>query len=873
MINIGKIRKNIFKTRYFGFIIGLVIFLILLGFTYGTVLIKTFEMIILNGNFNFRLDIIGKKYGIKKTQEGVSTITYNPKVSNDIVLVGIDSKTLDRFGKWPFERYFFANLIKTYSRIKDENERERALFLDVNFIERDTKDPVNDVLLIESISENSRVFLEAFFAYQEFRNDEEEENQLKRLQKFIDKFGVISNNQLEGDWKMLDFWRSVECPLKPVIDVAKGYGNVTYRPDRDDVFRRQPLLTRFSQVIQEIKLQDLKPQYPDDPVLINRDNFERLVWNDKRGYIHDIPYPLTEDDIEKLKRNMLANAIIKQDIIKGEEKDEIKEYYIIKKYKDYIIPSIPLTLALEYFNKNLSDIEIVLGEYIRIPNPQKFNTESGKWEKLIDKPPIYEIPEVISKEEYENDILQKVNAGQKNILLRSYNWNSIFNKFILNDKLNEKQMLQVQNALLQIDYKGLKNKRQASYKDEIRIPIDKTGNMLINFMGKPSSTEGHQTFRVKSFYQEARDPGPDKDNWRRTKHAAGKILIVGMFATGLGDEKPTPYGIMYGPEINANAINTIIMDNFLIQAHPAVNIIILFCTIMLISFLVSRLPTVWSLIASLFVLLIYYIISCWIIFEIYNYIIITSAPILSGILAFISIVTYRVMTEEREKKEIKGVFAKYVNPTLVENILENPPELGGVDKDITVFFSDIRGFTSLSERMTPQALVNHLNNYLTAMTDIILAYRGTLDKYVGDEIMAFWGAPLPEPQHALIACKSALKQMEVLKKLNKEWTEELRINIGIGLNTGTMTVGNMGSTGRMNYTLMGDMVNLGARLEGTNKLYKTNIIISEYTYGFVKDEVIVRELDNIRVKGKQKSVLIYELVDMVDSYDVIPEKV
>jgi adenylate cyclase len=156
------------------------------------------------------------------------------------------------------------------------------------------------------------------------------------------------------------------------------------------------------------------------------------------------------------------------------------------------------------------------------------------------------------------------------------------------------------------------------------------------------------------------------------------------------------------------------------------------------------------------------------------------------------------------------------------------------------------------------------------MTDIIIDFEGTLDKYVGDEIMWFFGAPVPQDDHALIACKCAIIQMKKLNQLNEQWPEEKRINIGIGINSGIMTVGNMGSQGRMNYTLMGDNVNLGARLEGTNKEYKTNIIISEFTYAQVKDKVVARELDNIRVKGKNKPVLIYELIDMVEDINDVP---
>ncbi|HQG39827.1 MAG TPA: adenylate/guanylate cyclase domain-containing protein, partial [Spirochaetales bacterium] len=237
-------------------------------------------------------------------------------------------------------------------------------------------------------------------------------------------------------------------------------------------------------------------------------------------------------------------------------------------------------------------------------------------------------------------------------------------------------------------------------------------------------------------------------------------------------------------------------------------------------------------------------------------------------ITFLSIVVYRAFTDEKDKKAIRETFGKYLSPKVVDQLVQNPPELGGVDKELTVFFSDIRGFTTLSENMTPQELVNHLNIYLTAMTDIILEYGGTIDKYMGDAIMAFWGAPLPQPNHAELACKCALKQLQVLSELNAQWPESKRINIGIGLNSDIMTVGNMGSKLRMNYTLMGDPVNSGSRLESTNKEYGTKIIISEFTYAHIKDKFIVRELDNIRVKGKNKPVLIYELVDCLE--DITP---
>jgi adenylate cyclase len=338
--------------------------------------------------------------------------------------------------------------------------------------------------------------------------------------------------------------------------------------------------------------------------------------------------------------------------------------------------------------------------------------------------------------------------------------------------------------------------------------------------------------------------------------------MVGAFEKGIADDqKTTPYGLMYGIEVHANALNTILMENFLTVPPLWVNFLILLGLVMLICFLASRTPALVSFVITL-VLFLGLFLAITLVFDAQNLLLDFTAPALGMVLALISVVAYRAMTEERDKKRIKNMFSTYLSPKVVDQIIDKPPELGGMDKNLTVFFSDIRGFTTLSESMSPQELVKILNTYLSAMTDIILEFEGTLDKYEGDAIMAFWGAPLPQEDHALLACKASVRQIEALKVLNQNFPPEITINIGIGLNTGIMTVGNMGSAQRMDYTLIGDNVNLGARLEGTNKVYGTQIIISEYTYEMVKDQVIARELDTIRVKGKNRPVAIYELLDI-----------
>jgi adenylate cyclase len=240
-------------------------------------------------------------------------------------------------------------------------------------------------------------------------------------------------------------------------------------------------------------------------------------------------------------------------------------------------------------------------------------------------------------------------------------------------------------------------------------------------------------------------------------------------------------------------------------------------------------------------------------------------PVTTLSLNYLGIASYRVLFEEKEKRKVRGIFNQYVAPGFINQILKDPGrlQLGGEEAELTVMFSDIRGFTSISEKLTPTQLTALMNEYLTAMTEIIFQTRGTLDKYIGDAVMAFWGRPfLDLHNHAELACQAALQMSDKLRELNRAWEERGRppIKIGIGVNTGPMMVGNMGSARRANYTVMGDHVNLGSRLEGLTKEYGAQIIISEFTYSQVQGKFAVRELDLIRVKGKEKPVTIYQLL-------------
>jgi adenylate cyclase len=241
-------------------------------------------------------------------------------------------------------------------------------------------------------------------------------------------------------------------------------------------------------------------------------------------------------------------------------------------------------------------------------------------------------------------------------------------------------------------------------------------------------------------------------------------------------------------------------------------------------------------------------------------------PFITLLLTYGFNIIHQVLTEQQEKGLYRKTFQQYVARSVVDTMLNSGelPRFGGERKNLTVLFSDIRSFTTFSEKYPPEAVVTHLTEYLSAMVDVIFRHDGTLDKFVGDEIMAVYGAPYYFDNHAERACVTALDMVAELRHLQKRWSQKQMeyFHIGIGINTGKVIVGNLGSIQLFDYTVIGDEVNLGARLEGANKHYSTTIIISEKTYQEVQGKAIVRELDQVRVKGKKKPVRIYELRGM-----------
>ncbi len=401
--------------------------------------------------------------------------------------------------------------------------------------------------------------------------------------------------------------------------------------------------------------------------------------------------------------------------------------------------------------------------------------------------------------------------------------------------------------------------------DKLRVPVDEDGRMLITYFGN------FKKFRYISYADVLMEMVP-------AEYFKDKIVIIGATAAGLMDLRVVPFSNSFpGPEIHANIIHTLLTGRFIKEVPGWLSLAILVGLGLLTVLISLRFKPLVSGAVLLVMAVLYFILSVllfdkWLIWaELVR-------PLMVVIFTNMAILGYRFLTEEKQKVWIKNMFQGYMSKELVDKIMANPEmlQMGGDKKEISVFFSDIKGFSSFSEKLgTPERLIALINEYLGAMSDVVLEHGGYISKYEGDAIMAFWGAPTDDPNHAetCIRCVWAMKQR--LNVLNADLAKRQMPDLftRFGINTGLVTVGNVGSERKKSYTAMGDSVNLGSRLEGANKEYGTAIMISEFTYEKVrglKGQYPVRELDMLRVVGKEQPVRVYELLGLTDAD--VPER-
>lgn len=391
------------------------------------------------------------------------------------------------------------------------------------------------------------------------------------------------------------------------------------------------------------------------------------------------------------------------------------------------------------------------------------------------------------------------------------------------------------------------------------IPTDLSGRVLINYRGKEHSfpyISASDVIKGKIPAETFRD----------------KIVLIGTSALGTYDQKVTSFSAnMPGVEKNANVVENILLNNFLRKSPGIVELVIILLTGIFLGLLLPRLRAVSGAglaigFVGLYIFFSYYLLAyenLWI-----NLI----YPVSNMSAIFTAQTVTRFFLEEKKAREIKKMFSSYVSPKIVEELIRHPEKakVGGQRRTITILFSDIIGFTSLSERLLPEDVVSMLNEYFEEMVNIILRWDGTLDKFVGDEIMAFWGAPAEQPDHAERAVKCALNMTNKLMEIQEKWRKEGEeiLDCGIGINTGEVIVGNIGSANKkMDYTVIGDHVNIASRVEKLTRQYGAKILLTENTLNYIEPaikegtiwRVEIKGVAQVKVKGKEKEIRIFEL--------------
>lgn len=399
--------------------------------------------------------------------------------------------------------------------------------------------------------------------------------------------------------------------------------------------------------------------------------------------------------------------------------------------------------------------------------------------------------------------------------------------------------------------------------NEVEIPIDRNGDYLLNWYGQSAFT----TYPFRALISSASAYMYDDEPLIPLNKFKDKHVIFGATAAGLYDLKSNSYSkVIPGMEIWATALSNYMNHDFITIPPVWINFLLTLLTVFSIMYLISNfLPKKANINILLFLILVLFV--NFFLWKLYRIQLNFTMQIFGFIASYLLINTISYLLEGKSRREIRKIFTRYLHNDVIKQLEDDPNkvQLGGKEINATVLYTDIYNFTTLSETKTPSELVQDLNEYFKTLIDFVFLHEGLLDKYTGDGIMALFGAPIEREDHALFACRVAFEHKKLRRELEKKQeltaTEKLHLQTRIGINSGPLVAGNIGGEKRMDYTAIGDAVNLAARLEGVNKLYKTNIIISQTTYEQVKEKFICRELDSLMVKGKTKPTCIYEIID------------
>ena len=410
---------------------------------------------------------------------------------------------------------------------------------------------------------------------------------------------------------------------------------------------------------------------------------------------------------------------------------------------------------------------------------------------------------------------------------------------------------------------------------KIRIPTTRDESGMYTFLryyklNSPGSGYSHKTYSAVDIMESYNDIKQGKKPLIDPKEFDGKVIMIGAnvraTATGLSDIKRSPISDNHsGLDIQATTLDNYMHNWFMYEFADWQNVLISLLLIGL-TFVIIRQLSLFVAITSISALLAVYLVICALLYR-NGFAINTITPVSMSIITMIFAYSHKYILEDKNKEKIKSAMGKYISEDIMKNVVKNIDELklGGKKANVTVLFADIRGFTSMSEKLSADEVSVILNEYFTEIEPIVTRHNGVINKFIGDAVMAIFGEPIQDENHPKNAVRCACEMLDKVKELQAKWLEEgkPKIEIGIGINTGEAFVGNIGSERRMEYTVIGDMVNLASRIEGNNKTFKTNLLISESTYSSAKSIVDTVKISNVKIRGKEKELNLYEVIKLI----------
>lgn len=583
-------------------------------------------------------------------------------------------------------------------------------------------------------------------------------------------------------------------------------------------------------------------------------------------------WPWSRDKLAKILENLtLANVgIVGLDIVFAEE-DRTSPHKILQDLKIYkkdvpnydlefanVVENSPVILGYQFdlVKKDNQNVKVpqIPAIFIEKDKPQDKSYLIEAYNTILNIP---QIQDKAYSSGFFNNIPDDTGIIRSVPLIISYD-DTIYPSLALEviRVINE-----TQKVVVQYDENGISN----IVLDDILIPTDRYGRMLINFRGAERSFKYISAIDI---YNNSFDKS----------EIDGKIVLIGTSAAGLFDLRATPFDSVFpGVEVHANIIDNILMQDFIYKASwlDGVNILIIF----MLSIVVVMLTTYTAFWANPVIFLSFSTTYLFLVYNLlfkYGIVLNILFPIATVLFASIMTTLFDYFYNIKKEEAIKAKFASKVSKNVMDDILKNidKNEFSAKSKEVTIFFSDIRGFTNISEKLDAKELISFLNRYMQPMSEIIIKYQGTIDKFIGDAIMAYWNAPIDIKNHCDLALKASLEQLEVLEKLNVELQKENlpKIDIGIGLNTGTVIVGEMGSSLRSDYTVIGDTINLGSRVESLCKYYDSKLNISNFTKDKLQEKYIFRFLDLVKVKGKNEPVEIWQVLGKGEAKESLKEE-